>query len=733
MEQERSIRARVDQEKIKLFFGHAVGNMSSYLVATTLIGILLLLAKTPTSIVTIWWVTSLVMAGLTIWSEASIKKKKDDPHTLEKWIKKRLFLGSINIILVGITPFLLPDSVELAYELYLFIMCTAFVTFAIIAITTVPIYVYIINFGSLGPITLYFLVQGDTFHLLLAFTAVLWQFITIKKSSQVSATAVQAIWRKEQLNDEIKERKKAQDTIMEMTISKIEAERIEAELLSRKMQIAKEAAESANRSKSEFLANMSHELRTPLNSVLGFTELLSSIVTEEKQKSYVNAIITSGKSLLTLINDILDLSKIESGKLEFQYHSTSIQQLVDELKTVFSLKINQNRIEFINKIDPRIPQHLLLDEVRVRQILFNLIGNAVKFTENGTVSIFVNQVGIDEKSNTMDLTITVKDTGIGINEADQQVIFEAFHQQGGLDTRKYGGTGLGLAISKRLTEMMGGTIDLTSKPGKGTTFEIKLSKIKIPILVEKSPDNEPHDVPDIQFKPAKILVVDDIDSNRALIVEFLNGSKLNILTANNGQEALLFVEEHMPDLVLMDLKMPVMNGAKATKKLKSNERYKHIPIIALTASHAINEEGFKETHDFDGFLSKPVSQAALFKELSRFLAFTATATIPQKSRSTDFSTKLPPKSLKRLPELIKILDDKLLSDWEQLQKKQPISDTRNFATLLTEVGSTFEVAMVEEFGKTLNRNISNFEIVNIRSLLAEFPLLVEQIKKQEIQ
>ena len=395
-----------------------------------------------------------------------------------------------------------------------------------------------------------------------------------------------------------------------------EAKRVEQALIE-----AKNAAESADKAKSEFLANMSHEIRTPLNAVIGFSEILGGQATDQKQKVYLDAINTAGKSLLRLINDILDLSKIEAGMMGVNYGPVNSGNIFKEIEQIFKMAVQEKGIEFITEIDETIPKVLILDEARVRQVLLNLVGNAVKFTDSGYIKLKVVKRSIDPEGNKIDLIIAVQDTGIGINKNELNEVFNSFRQQYGQSNRKYGGTGLGLSISKRLVELMNGRIELESEQGAGSTFTIYLRDISVASF--ERVENPDAMMETLRFNGEKVLVVDDVESNRELVREQLNMVGLKVFTAVNGEDAIYKVENLKPALILMDLMMPIMDGHEAAEEIKDNDELKHIPIIALTASTRIRSFQENENSPFAGFLSKPVSAKQLYKEIQRFI-------VPQK-------------------------------------------------------------------------------------------------------
>ncbi|MBK8397902.1 MAG: response regulator [Leptospiraceae bacterium] len=409
---------------------------------------------------------------------------------------------------------------------------------------------------------------------------------------------------------DITELKKAE---MELVKAKEEAEK------------AKEIAVFANKAKSEFLANISHEIRTPMNAILGFSELLNSKLEDDALKQYSNSIMTSGQILLTLINDVLDLSKIESGKIELHYSSVNLRKIMNEMQVIFSQKIKEKKINFEIEIEPNLPEFLALDEMRLRQILLNLIGNSVKFTDTGYILVTVNPSFLNLETKRLNLIIGVNDTGIGIHNHNIENIFDAFTQSTGQDENKYGGSGLGLAIVKKLITLMKGEISLSSKEGVGTTISIFLSNIEIvseskpkaEILLETNQFSDK-----IKFEPATILLVDDVKLNRELVIQFLRKyTELKIIEADNGQVAVEKAIEHKPNLILMDIKMPVMNGLEAIIKIKENKSTSHIPILALTAS-AFEQTKFEVMSLSDGYIQKPVSRKQLLRNLTEFLPYT---------------------------------------------------------------------------------------------------------------
>ncbi|WP_321372811.1 ATP-binding protein [uncultured Draconibacterium sp.] len=483
---------------------------------------------------------------------------------------------------------------------------------------------------------------------------------------------------------------------------------------------AKQEAIQANKAKSEFLANMSHEIRTPMNAILGFAEIMESKIEDDALKQYASAISSSGSALLNIINDILDLSKIEAGKTELKYHAVKLQSLLNEVGQIFKHKADEKQIEFIVEVNETVPGTIVIDDVRLRQILINLVGNAIKFTESGFVKLKVEQettAGNQEKHN---LHFTVQDSGIGIDKDQQQLIFGAFEQQKNQNINKYGGTGLGLTITKRLVDMMNGTIWVESESGNGSTFHVILKSVEEGKL-DETKEKQTKTNANLNFDPATILIVDDISTNRKLVKTFLKDFNFNVNSARNGEEAINATKEINPDVILMDIKMPVMDGFTATKLLKNDPKYKHIPIIAFTAS-ALKEEIEKILNsDFDGYLQKPFTRKKIVNELAKVLKHSVKDEETQQAKEPANSDTIVEKNEPiALTEFLNTLNNELYTQWNTVKDTFILNEINGFATNCLNTGEKHNAKQLIDWSNKIQKQIVNLDMEHLPVTIKEF-------------
>jgi signal transduction histidine kinase/ligand-binding sensor domain-containing protein/CheY-like chemotaxis protein len=631
-----------------------------------------------------------------------------------------------------------------------------------------------------------------------------------------------------QLREQIYQHEQAARQAAELAKAEIEAKAIQLEKARLAAETAKEAADNANAAKSEFLANMSHEIRTPMNAILGFSELLRTQMAASRERQYLDAINSSGRTLLALINDILDLSKIEAGKLELQYEPVNIARLVEEIQKLFSLKAGEKGIRLLTDMDPTLPHGLLLDEVRLRQVLFNVVGNALKFTEKGEVKIRARaqhtgartppsasfepqhhageakvevaarpddgsrglQPTVDQDSDPrrgatpedalpstaeaslrdappsgaappwaeahgypepslrdepglgdeadetrVNLILEVADTGIGIPKDQHEVIFGAFAQVAGQSTRKFGGTGLGLAITKRLTEMMHGRIEVQSEPGHGSTFRFTFPNVAITEPAETGTCTTDGEGDFNQFAPSTILVADDVSLNQQLVAGYFEGTGHKLITAANGLEAVAQAEKHRPNVILMDMRMPELNGYEATKRLKANAALKDIPVIAVTAS-SFREEEARARKACDGFIRKPFNRSELIAELKRFLKPAEAGRVKSQTArdETAGAANVAPLSaevLARRPALLAQLRGEEIARWRRLSQTMAIGEIEEFAVRLEKLAQAGAWSELHELAAALQRQTQDLDLDRLPATLQRFPEICDLLYGKE--
>lgn len=439
---------------------------------------------------------------------------------------------------------------------------------------------------------------------------------------------------------------------------------------------AKQVAESANRAKSLFLANMSHEFRSPMNAIIGFSEILDKLVQDSRQRQYVTRIHDSGNALMRLLSDILDFSKIEAGKIDLRQDQVALRHVLEDVCQMFSKRVEEKDLTFSLEVAQEVPALVLLDGGRLRQILLNLIDNAIKFTKAGEVRVRANTKGAQAvEDGRRSIVITVKDTGIGIPEEEFDLVFQSFEQQKGEVMQGFGGTGLGLAITKSLIESMGGHIRLESRVGEGSVFTVELPMIDVG-QAEPAQICEPHTgkYDAVKFKQALVLVVDDIDYNREIVRGFYDGFDIEIQEAENGYEALEKARQRKPDLILLDMKMPKMDGYEFMRVLRGEQELRNIPVVAITA-HALKEEELRVRALCQGYIPKPLCRDELIRETMQYIPYT----VQSRAADTCIAAEL---SKEELAGLVAGLPDELVA---ALTRAADTADVRRVREQLGEV------------------------------------------------
>lgn len=497
--------------------------------------------------------------------------------------------------------------------------------------------------------------------------------------------------------------------------------------INKELKLATNLANKSRKEKEEFFAFTSHEIRTPLNAVVGMTQLLNNTGLNEIQKKYLKTIKSSANNILFLVNDVLDLAKLEKGAINLESVDTSIEDIISTIEDSLSYKTNTKPVELITNIDSKVPIFIKGDPLRINQILLNLTDNAIKFTKKGSVKIDVNVV--DEQEEKITICFKVSDTGIGITKEKLDKIFESYQQASIDTTRHYGGTGLGLAITKQLIQLMGGEITIKSTPNVGSTFIFE-------ICFNKSNTRERENINENileHISDISILAVDDTDLNRSIFYDLVYSKKnnVNVILAEDGMQAIGLCMKHKFDVIMMDLQMPILNGFETTKKIREdkNNPNQNTPIIAMTA-HVI--EGVSDRCDKVGmndYIAKPINISLLFKKIKQYISSTEVSQVIEKPievklEKKEVVLKTALVDLNSLAELVGGKNEKVIKYIDLFLKNIP----KDLALLK----SQFKDENWIECAKTAHKikgNASYMGIEKAKSILIEIEKLKEVVAK----
>jgi signal transduction histidine kinase/CheY-like chemotaxis protein len=494
----------------------------------------------------------------------------------------------------------------------------------------------------------------------------------------------------------------------------------------RELMEAKLRAEHSNQEKTAFLANMSHEIRTPMNAILGFSELLQGDLREPKHRQYLQTIRASADSLLLLINDILDMSKIEAGVVDLRPEPTDLREICYFLHTLFSEPAAKKELKLECHVAENFPHAVLIDRIRLRQILVNLIGNAVKFTDKGGVEVHVTWEKQSAGSH-VTLIIEVQDTGVGIPQDKLDAIFKPFVQAGAHREKEKQGTGLGLSIVKRLTEVMGGTVTVASVLEEGSAFHLRFPDVPISARLPASSKSPP--ISEVHFnelRAATLLVVDDNDINCRLIAEMFVGSHHRLVFGSSGEEAVNKSRELKPDILLLDVRMPGMDGHAALVEIRKIPGLEFLPVIAVTASSLLSEENsLKE--QFSGYVRKPFSKRELFDELADFLPRHSKMEFSKETNGSDKTENSSATFAPAPKELVSQLRRLVIEPWPALRDSVAVNESKIFAQGLEGLGQRWQCEPLVQYAQKLLGDAENYAVTDLEKHLGEFAALVEQL------
>ncbi len=498
--------------------------------------------------------------------------------------------------------------------------------------------------------------------------------------------------------------------------------------LEEKLKRAALYSEETMKAKSDFLSSMSHEIRTPLNVVLGFSQWLQENTDNEEHREYLSAILMSAKSLSNLLNDILDLSIIESGKIKINNIPVKFIDLMNDISQIFQPKAKAKNLELKITTESSIPDCILIDEDRLYQIIFNLVSILIKQTSRGYIHI----TSYGEKitaNNKINLVISIKTTGTAIQEIKTESVIEAFIKNSIEEETEQKGTGLEPAIAKGLIQKMNGTFQVNTTPNNQTNITVAFNGIKIDYNKNRLKETQKQEGP-LLLAPCKIMIVDDTSYNIIVLKKLIGQKNVTFIEANNGVSALDKLKTETPDIIFMDIRMHGISGFETTKMIKQNNKLKQIPVIAYTGS-AIHAENSKPDTLFDGFLQKPVFRENLETVLKQFLKHTSKPQLPTQGNNGNKVSEIPVKCLMTIPELLKKINTSLIPEWEKIKNTLLIFEVENFKNQIFSLAVEKSCnSILLQYHKKLESGLKSFDIELIKETIDDFPQFIRTIEGQ---
>ncbi len=500
------------------------------------------------------------------------------------------------------------------------------------------------------------------------------------------------------------------------------------------LQKAKISAEASNQAKSIFLANMSHEIRTPLNAIIGFSKLLENEDLPKKTRGYIKTILSSSKTLLSLINDVLDLSKIEAGRMELKYRPLRLEDVCEEMRKIFSFKTDEKNLDFLIEIDNNLPHEVYLDETRIRQILLNLISNGIKFTDAGYIKMEIQHKANQKFNDLIDLIISVEDTGIGIPEGQQGTVFEAFQQIKGQNIKKYGGTGLGLSITRKLVELMGGYISVQSNFEKGSRFNIFIPNVLV--VKEKNREKITADLIDMAYpiQGSSLLLVGLKEKNHSFFKEFIDYHELH---SDQCVMLLKDIEKKLKSnfqFAIFDFSDYNIIDQEKIKIFSQLKALKSIPTVLLLSNHV--DFAFDDLRKayIDAIIKTPIDSSELRQLIYKYKTVITDKIIDHQVNEHERQTKEITEYLKTLDEgkrkrITNTLQYDLMDNYNEISKTLRINHIKSFAESLKKFGKKEKISNIEKLGADLLKEAEKFNIAKIKKILTYFPKIVDDMIK----